>query len=71
MQIMDTSPNLVFLLEYNEKQIKQQEKKATSGQKSRVVTLAEEYRDIISESRHRVNIVVTSSIAVRVATSTK
>ena len=27
MQIMDTSPNLVFLQEYHEKQIKQQEKK--------------------------------------------
>ena len=54
MQILDTLPNLMFLQEYNEKQIKQQARKETkSGQKSRVVILAEACHGIISESQHR------------------
>ena len=61
MQIMDTSPNLVFLQEYHEKQNKQQEKKqkvvkipklqnylrnvATSGEKSRDISNSSQSRD--------------------------
>ena len=66
MQIMDTSPNLVFLQEYNEKQIKQQGKKEivvksleSRHQVTRVVTSVEEYCDIISESRHCMTKVTT------------
>ena len=66
---MDTSPNSVFLQKYHEKQIKQLEKKAKSGQKSKVATLVMECRDIRSESQHWVKIVATSAIAVRVVTS--
>ena len=52
MKIMDTSPNLMFLQEYHEKQIKKNEKKQKSDQKSKVATLAERCHDIISESQH-------------------
>ena len=53
MQIMDTLPNLVFLQEYNDKQIKQKEKKKKNGQKSKVLTLVEECCDISNNSKIR------------------
>ena len=60
MQIMDTSQNLVFLYEYNEKTNKTTRKEAKSGQKSRVATLAKECCNIISKSRHWEKNVATS-----------
>ena len=47
MQILDTSPNIVFLQEYHERQIR---KEAKRGPKSKVVTLGEESCDIIPKS---------------------